>query len=316
MYFFNPQDGGRRARSPTRVAGLFRQAKHPVGAESQPDDVTLARQAEGELSPGRGRSEGSGHRPRSPQGLPPWRGRPARADQDLEKRTRNVHGVQDMEMCFTLPTRRRRRRVNSGREAPHSRQAPPAPEEESRDRGGHQGHRGGVEIGTVISNAAPTARASKIIPAIESRSDVCSSCSLSNFTDEAGDMRQRDRQRRRRVVRGTWRRKPAPGPGGPREPVREQHRDQEGEQHLPRAGHAQVAEESIRSRSAARLCSRVDSPAGLNRYQGRRSDVVDLEGRVLDTILAQGAPRPPSGARRRRRRARPARARRVRGIPR
>ena len=106
MYFFNPQDGGRRrAYAKNRVAGLFRQAKHSVEEpKSQPDDVTLARQVESELFRDADVPKGQINI-NAENGKVYLRGEVDQPEliEDLEKRTRNVHGVQDVENLLHTP---------------------------------------------------------------------------------------------------------------------------------------------------------------------------------------------------------------------
>lgn len=105
-YFFNPQEGGRRrAHAKNRFVGLFRQTKHSIEEpKSQPDDVTLARQVESELFRDADVPKGQINI-NAENGKVYLRGEVDQPEliEDLEKRTRSVHGVQDVENLLHTP---------------------------------------------------------------------------------------------------------------------------------------------------------------------------------------------------------------------
>jgi hypothetical protein len=105
-YFFNPQEGGRRrAYVKNRLVGLFRQTKQSIEEpKSQPDDVTLARQVESELFRDTDVPKGQINI-NAENGKVYLRGEVDQPEliEDLEKRTRSVHGVQEVENLLHTP---------------------------------------------------------------------------------------------------------------------------------------------------------------------------------------------------------------------
>ena len=105
-YFFNPQEGGRRrAYAKNRLVGLFRQTKQSIEEpKSQPDDVTLARQVESELFRDTDVPKGQINI-NAENGKVYLRGEVDQPEliEDLEKRTRSVHGVQEVENLLHTP---------------------------------------------------------------------------------------------------------------------------------------------------------------------------------------------------------------------
>jgi len=105
-YFFHPSKGERRrAYAKNRVVGLVNQAKVSAeGSREHPDDVTLAHKVETELFRDDNVPKGQINI-NAENGKVFLRGQVDKPEliEDLEKRTRSIHGVQDVENLLHTP---------------------------------------------------------------------------------------------------------------------------------------------------------------------------------------------------------------------
>ncbi len=105
-YFFHPSKGERRrAYAKNRVVGLVNQAKVSAeGSREHPDDVTLAHKVETELFRDADVPKGQINI-NAENGKVFLRGEVEQPEliDDLEKRTRSIHGVQDVENLLHTP---------------------------------------------------------------------------------------------------------------------------------------------------------------------------------------------------------------------
>ena len=102
-YFFNPMEGQRRR---AMVAGRIRAlvARAEEGPKAQPDDDTLAHMVESELFRDEQVPKGQNN-VNAENGKVYLRGEVGQQEmiRDLEERTRNIHGVQEVENLLHVP---------------------------------------------------------------------------------------------------------------------------------------------------------------------------------------------------------------------
>ena len=106
-YFFNPMEGPPGAWPHAKVAGLDIRAlvaRPEEGPKPQPDDVTLARKVETEIFRDAEVPKGQIN-VNAENGKVYLRGEVGEPEmiRDLEERTRNIHGVQEVENLLHMP---------------------------------------------------------------------------------------------------------------------------------------------------------------------------------------------------------------------